>query len=517
MSKKDSLKAKNNIFTKFKGKGGGSTDSPRRVSGQNSRPDRSVEQSPLPPHHQTRTGNKGSGVSSPSWERKGSSEGTHGLAPFTPGRSRLRSSVTGGDETPDYGPVVPKFGDWDESDPSAGEGYTHIFNKVREEKLSETGKVPIVPTETSYPSTGQRQYARSSSKRYREAPDYSDYRKSLSTTMANNRYRIYGNEPGDYLKGLDFLECRRLKRQELRKDLRNSIWNSTPSPPRNENDTCEFDDEDVERIDDKDKEVVMSSSESELYVSRSMRKRRTRRTLKRKSKRRYRESDQSDDSSDDYSSSDSEEEYRRQKRKRARRKISRRGRKRRDFSSDESSETSESSEDSDVRKKIVLLKNKKDSDENNNSELFVFEETKGALEGENAVIGPMPLPKPEGHISYGGALRPGEGDAIAQYVQKGKRIPRRGEVGLSADEISRFESVGYVMSGNRHSRMNAVRIRKENQVYSAEDKRALAMFNYEEKAKREQKVMASLRNLVQRAGPSNDPFADGRPAEDAHD
>ncbi|KAF1002583.1 uncharacterized protein LOC141700840 [Apium graveolens] len=335
--------------------------------------------------------------------------------------------------------------------------------------------------------------------------------------MANNRYRIYGNEPGDYLKGLDFLECRRLKRQELRKDLRNSIWNSTPSPPRNENDTCEFDDEDVERIDDKDKEVVMSSSESELYVSRSMRKRRTRRTLKRKSKRRYRESDQSDDSSDDYSSSDSEEEYRRQKRKRARRKISRRGRKRRDFSSDESSETSESSEDSDVRKKIVLLKNKKDSDENNNSELFVFEETKGALEGENAVIGPMPLPKPEGHISYGGALRPGEGDAIAQYVQKGKRIPRRGEVGLSADEISRFESVGYVMSGNRHSRMNAVRIRKENQVYSAEDKRALAMFNYEEKAKREQKVMASLRNLVQRAGPSNDPFADGRPAEDAHD
>ncbi|KAL8106170.1 RPM1-interacting protein 4-like isoform X1 [Apium graveolens] len=144
--------------------GGGSTDSPRRVSGQNSRPDRSVEQSPLHPHHQTRTGNKGSGVSSPSWERKGSSEGTHGLAPFTPGRSRLRSSVTGGDETPDYGPVVPKFGDWDESDPSAGEGYTHIFNKVREEKLSETGKVPIVPTETSYPSTGQRQYARSSSK-----------------------------------------------------------------------------------------------------------------------------------------------------------------------------------------------------------------------------------------------------------------------------------------------------------------------------------------------------------------
>jgi hypothetical protein len=60
--------------------------------------------------------------------------------------------------------------------------------------------------------------------------------------------------------------------------------------------------------------------------------------------------------------------------------------------------------------------------------------------------------------------------------------------------------------------MNAIRIRKENQVYSAEDKRALAMFNYEEKSKREHKVMADLQRLVQRTigndvGPSHDPFA----------
>ncbi|KAL7262639.1 hypothetical protein ACSBR1_000908 [Camellia fascicularis] len=124
----------------------------------------------------------------------------------------------------------------------------------------------------------------------------------------------------------------------------------------------------------------------------------------------------------------------------------------------------------------------------------------------------MPLPRAEGHISYGGALRPGEGDAIAQYVQQGKRIPQRGEVGLSAEEIQKFESLGYVMSGSRHQRMNVIRIRKEKQVYSAEDKRALAMFNYEEKAKREQKVMADLQWLVQRhigqdAGASHDPFA----------
>jgi hemoglobin-like flavoprotein len=91
-------------------------------------------------------------------------------------------------------------------------------------------------------------------------------------------------------------------------------------------------------------------------------------------------------------------------------------------------------------------------------------------------------------------------------------------VGLSADEISKFEALGYVMSGSPHQRMNAIRIRKENQVYSAEDKLALAMFNYEEKAKREHKVMSDLQRLVQRhigqdIGPTHDPFGTAKAAE----
>ena len=116
-------------------------------------------------------------------------------------------------------------------------------------------------------------------------------------------------------------------------------------------------------------------------------------------------------------------------------------------------------------------------------------------------VGPAAPPRPvqAGGADYGKALLPGEGDAMAQYVQAGKRIPRRGEVGLSADQISRFEDLGYVMSGSRHSRMNAIRIRKENQVYSAEEKAALAMINYEEKAAREQKVMEDLKKLVAEA------------------
>ncbi|KAL3159530.1 hypothetical protein ABBQ38_009945 [Trebouxia sp. C0009 RCD-2024] len=98
---------------------------------------------------------------------------------------------------------------------------------------------------------------------------------------------------------------------------------------------------------------------------------------------------------------------------------------------------------------------------------------------------------------YGGALLPGEGAAMHAFVQNGKRIPRRGEVGLSADQISHFEDLGYVMSGSRHSRMNAIRIRKENQIYSAEEKAALAMYNFEENKRKEQKILGDMQRLVQ--------------------
>ncbi|KAK9908297.1 hypothetical protein WJX75_005676 [Coccomyxa subellipsoidea] len=139
------------------------------------------------------------------------------------------------------------------------------------------------------------------------------------------------------------------------------------------------------------------------------------------------------------------------------------------------------------------------------------EERRKAAE-EDVMVGPV-LPGGEGaHAvpsSYGGALRPGEGEAMAAYVQSGKRIPRRGEVGLTADQISSFEDLGYVMSGSRHSRMNAIRIRKENQVYTAEEKAALAMYNFEENKKKEQKILADMQTLVQRTlGDDTVPEAD---------
>ena len=66
---------------------------------------------------------------------------------------------------------------------------------------------------------------------------------------------------------------------------------------------------------------------------------------------------------------------------------------------------------------------------------------------------------------FGKGLLPGEGVAMAEYVANGQRIPRRGEIGMTNDDIDSFEKAGYIMSGNRHRRMEAVRLRKESQVF----------------------------------------------------
>lgn len=72
---------------------------------------------------------------------------------------------------------------------------------------------------------------------------------------------------------------------------------------------------------------------------------------------------------------------------------------------------------------------------------------------EDEFIGPLPEDEEEiantKRMDYGKALLPGEGAAMAAYIAEGKRIPRRGEIGLTSDEITKFEETGYVMSGSR--------------------------------------------------------------------
>lgn len=134
---------------------------------------------------------------------------------------------------------------------------------------------------------------------------------------------------------------------------------------------------------------------------------------------------------------------------------------------------------------------------------------------EDEEVGPQP-PERENtsnkkvdERSYGGALLRGEGSAMAAFLQDGtqSRIPRRGEIGLTSDEIAQYEQVGYVMSGSRHRRMNAVRMRKENQVISAEEKRGILKLQKEERERREAILREEFKELVEdklkgAAGPS---------------
>lgn len=120
-------------------------------------------------------------------------------------------------------------------------------------------------------------------------------------------------------------------------------------------------------------------------------------------------------------------------------------------------------------------------------------------------VGPQPAPVLETRSikriderQYGGALLRGEGSAMAAFLQEDTnvRIPRRGEIGLTSDEIANFEAVGYVMSGSRHKRMNAVRIRKENQVISAEERRGILKLQKEERERREAILREEFQELV---------------------
>ncbi|ESW12649.1 hypothetical protein PHAVU_008G130600 [Phaseolus vulgaris] len=122
-----------------RGQGVGSTDNSRKPSKQTIGSERNFDRSPL--HRQAKT----PGRDSPSWEVKNSYDTSHG----TPGRSRLRPSNRG-DETPDKGAAVPKFGEWDESNPASADNYTHIFNQVREEKQVGAGHVPGTPNARQY-------------------------------------------------------------------------------------------------------------------------------------------------------------------------------------------------------------------------------------------------------------------------------------------------------------------------------------------------------------------------------
>lgn len=107
---------------------GGQGAATGRPAKQSAGSENSFDRSPLHPHYQAKVGGRGSG--SPAWDGKNSYDSSHG----TPGRSRMKP--TRGDDSPDRGAAVPRFGEWDENNPSSADNYTHIFNKVREERVT---------------------------------------------------------------------------------------------------------------------------------------------------------------------------------------------------------------------------------------------------------------------------------------------------------------------------------------------------------------------------------------------
>ncbi|KAG0464152.1 hypothetical protein HPP92_020221 [Vanilla planifolia] len=120
-------------------------DNQRRTSRHNGGSEHSIEHSPV--HHpHIRSASKG-GVYSPSKERRTSSE-KHRLAPNTPGRSKTKLGDCS-DNVIDKCSAVPKFGDWNVSDPTSGDGYSYIFGQVREEKHSGSNNIPSISREQS--------------------------------------------------------------------------------------------------------------------------------------------------------------------------------------------------------------------------------------------------------------------------------------------------------------------------------------------------------------------------------
>lgn len=241
------------------------------------------------------------------------------------------------------------------------------------------------------------------------------------------------------------MDGRRVQREIIGEEGTAAVWNK--SPPRPES----SDDEEVKRLKEKLRAKKKAKKSSKSKSKKSRKKSKKSKKGKKSKKRRKKDSSSSDSSSSEATSSSESD------------------------SSDGDDKWVEKSVSMDLSKRAKAGSSKDDEQEVGP----VVKQTQGLSQKD-----------------FGHALLPGEGAAMAAFIADGKRIPRRGEIGLTCDEITNFEDVGYVMSGSRHRRMEAVRIRKENQLYSADEKRALLNFSKEERQKRENKILSQFREMV---------------------
>uniref|UniRef100_A0A8C9HUJ5 NFKB activating protein n=1 Tax=Piliocolobus tephrosceles TaxID=591936 RepID=A0A8C9HUJ5_9PRIM len=334
-----------------------------------------------------------------------------------------------------------------------------------------------------------RSRSRSRSRERPSAPRGIPFASASSSVYYGSYSRPYGSDkPWPSLLDKEREESLRQKRLSERERIGElgapEVWGLSPKNPEPDSD------EHTPVEDEEPKKSTTSASTSEeekkkkkksSHSKERSKKRRKKKSSKRKHKKYSEDSDSDSDSETDSSG------------KKANRRLS-------EFASNYNP----------YRKKYKKKKSKKsrkessDSSSKESQEEFLENPWKDRTKAEEPsdLIGPE-APKTltsqdDKPLNYGHALLPGEGAAMAEYVKAGKRIPRRGEIGLTSEEIASFECSGYVMSGSRHRRMEAVRLRKENQIYSADEKRALASFNQEERRKRENKILASFREMVYR-------------------
>nr|XP_004672654.1 NF-kappa-B-activating protein [Jaculus jaculus] len=335
--------------------------------------------------------------------------------------------------------------------------------------------------------------SRSRSRERPSAPRSTPFTSASSSAYYGGYSRPYGSDkPWPSLLDKEREESLRQKRLSERERIGElgapEVWGLSPKNPEPDSDEHTP----VEDEEPKKSTTSASSSEDEKKKKKSnhskerSKKKRKKKSSKRKHKKYSEDSDSDSDSDSDTDSSDEDTKKRAKKTKKKEKKKKRRSKK---------------------YKKKKSKKNRKESSDSSSKESqeeFLENPWKDRSKAEEPsdIIGPE-APKTlasqdDKPLNYGHALLPGEGAAMAEYVKAGKRIPRRGEIGLTSEEIASFECSGYVMSGSRHRRMEAVRLRKENQIYSADEKRALASFNQEERRKRENKILASFREMVYR-------------------
>ncbi|XP_068668518.1 RPM1-interacting protein 4-like [Aristolochia californica] len=115
----------------------------RRVRSSNSdtgsdRSNRNSDHSLMQSHHRRRRSGQGSN----------SAEGSSSFIPSPAKPTRSKTGSTQAEEQSHRVASIPKFGAWDETDPKSGDGFTIIFDKVKEQKqmgISNTATIPPGP------------------------------------------------------------------------------------------------------------------------------------------------------------------------------------------------------------------------------------------------------------------------------------------------------------------------------------------------------------------------------------